>query len=117
MSERKHGDLISREALIKKFLHAMCHNCGDPHKEYICGICQIGAAGNLIKSAPAVDAVPVDTVAKMFCDFTGDSCACDFNGNDEWLSEVCELQDECPYPKDRFGCWKQYIKHYVERKE
>jgi hypothetical protein len=53
------NDLISREALIKKFLHAMCHNCGDPHKEYICGICQIGAAGNLIKSAPAVDAVEV----------------------------------------------------------
>lgn len=59
-----------------------------------------------------VDAVPVDTVAEMFYDFTGDSCACDFNGNDEWLSEVCELQDECPYPKDKLGCWKQYIKHY-----
>lgn len=61
---------------------------------------------------PVIDAVPVDTVAEMFYDFTGDSCACDFNGNDEWLSEVCELQDECPYPKDKLGCWKQYIKHY-----
>ena len=96
------GDLISREALLKAI------------EDYPL---VRRAMENVIDKLPAVDAVPVDTVSKMFCDFTGDSCACDFNGNDEWLSEVCELQDECPYPKYHLGCWKQYIKHYGERKE
>ena len=96
------NDLIRRSDTIKAIA-----NDGDEHWWY----------EERVNEVPAVDAVPVDTVSKMFFDFTGDSCACDFNGNDEWLPEVCELKDECPYPKDRFGCWKQYIKHYGERKE
>lgn len=65
---------------------------------------------------PAVEAVPVDIVAQMLCDAIGDPCACNVNGNDEWLPMVCDLQNECPYPKDGLGCWKQYIKHYGERR-
>ena len=106
------GDLISREALKKD----MCKICNEYYSDEPCEPSDC-IFFNSIKNAHAVDAVPVDTVSKMFFDFTGDSCACDFNGNDEWLPEVCELQDECPYPKDHFGCWKQYIKHYGERKE
>ena len=48
-------------------------------------------------------------VALILSDVFGDSCACNFNGNDEWLPEKCELLDACP---DVIGvaCWEQYLK-------
>ena len=48
-------------------------------------------------------------VALILSDVFGDSCACNFNGNDEWLPEKCELLDTCP---DVVGvaCWEQYLK-------
>lgn len=69
-----------------------------------------------IHNAPAVDVVEVDTVAEMLYRAIGDRYACDVNGNDEWLSEVCELQEQCPHPKDILGCWKQFVKHYRSEK-
>ena len=65
-----------------------------------------------IENAPTVDAVEVDTVIEMFEYMLGD-CPCNFSPVDEWLAERCELQEECPNPKDKRGCWKQFIKHYV----
>lgn len=62
--------------------------------------------------ANTVDALEVDTVIEMFEYMLGD-CPCNFSPVDEWLGERCELQDECPYPKDKRGCWKQFIKHFV----
>lgn len=72
-----------------------------------------------VNKAPTIDAVPVEAVAQMFLDFTGDKCPCNFNNNDEWLPLVCEYEAEgkCPDPDDMLGCWKQYIKHYGERKD
>lgn len=61
---------------------------------------------------PTVDAVEVDTVIEMFEYMLGD-CPCNFSPVDEWLAERCELQNECPNPKDKRGCWKQFIKHFV----
>ena len=54
-------------------------------------------------------------VALILSDAFGDSCACNFNGNDEWLTEKCELLDTCP---DVVGvaCWEQYLK-WLGRKE
>ena len=48
-------------------------------------------------------------VALILSDAFRDSCACNFNGNDEWLPEKCELLDTCP---DVVGvaCWEQYLK-------
>jgi len=57
-----------------------------------------------------------ETVAQMLCYAFGD-CPCDYSPTDEWLPEKCELQEECPNPKDKLGCWKQYIKHFEERKD
>ena len=37
-------------------------------------------------------------VAVILADTFGDDCACNFNGNDEWLPYLCELQDACPHP-------------------
>lgn len=93
-------DLISRSALLEK-----CHDWMSTLE-----------LRQMVENAPDVDALPVDIVAQMLCDAIGDPCACNINGNDEWLSEVCDFQAECPYPKDRLGCWKQYINHYGERK-
>lgn len=68
-----------------------------------------------IKNAPTIDAVALDDVAKMIDDIFG--CPCDYSPIDEWLPEVCELQDVCPSTEDGAECWKQYIKHYGERRK
>lgn len=72
---------------------------------------------NWLKKQPTVDAVEVDLIAKMLYDFTGDLCPCNYSPWDEWLSERCELQDECPNPADELGCWKQFVKLYTGRKD
>ena len=54
-------------------------------------------------------------VAVILADAFGDDCACNFNGNDEWLPYLCELQEACPHPCG-VACWEQYLK-YKDRKE
>ena len=49
-------------------------------------------------------------VAVILAEFTGDDCACNFNGIDEWLPEKCELLDACPNTCG-VACWEQYLKH------
>ena len=55
-------------------------------------------------------------VALILSDVFGDSCACNFNGNDEWLPEKCELLGTCP---DVVGvaCWEQYLKWRGQKEE
>lgn len=55
-------------------------------------------------------------VALILSDAFGDSCACNFNGNDEWLPEKCELLDTC---SDVVGvaCWEQYLKWRGQKEE
>ena len=68
--------------------------------------------------APTVDAVEVDTVAEMLAYVHGDECACNFGCHDEWLSMVCDYAEtECPHPTEPNGCWKQFVKHWGERKD
>lgn len=49
-------------------------------------------------------------VAKIIAEIVGDNCACNINGNDEWLPEKCELADSCT---DVVGvtCWEQYLRY------
>ena len=49
-------------------------------------------------------------VACILAEATGDDCACNVNGNDEWLAFCCELQDVCPHTVG-VACWEQYLKH------
>jgi len=58
----------------------------------------------------------VHDVALILSDAFGDSCACNFNGNDEWLPEKCELLDTCP---DVVGvaCWEQYLKWLGQKED
>jgi hypothetical protein len=105
--------LIDANALLAemdKFANPMPNQSGH---NFLCGI---STAITEIEDAPTVDAVPVETVAEMFEYFLGD-CPCNYSPTDVWLSECCELQEECPYPADEHGCWKQFIKHWGERRE
>ena len=58
----------------------------------------------------------VHQIACMLADIFKDRCACNYNGNDEWLPKVCDLADtSCP---DTFGvaCWEQFVANYDKRK-
>jgi hypothetical protein len=71
----------------------------------------------------AADVVEVEKVAEMLRAMFDDDCACNYNGNDEWLPHVCEYGcTECPDAPEENGCWKQFVKHFLakmdgERKE
>lgn len=53
-------------------------------------------------------------VAEILADVFGDPCACNLNGNDEWLPDHCEMGDACPSPAG-VACWEQYLKHLDKR--
>ena len=55
------------------------------------------------------------TVACLLAELFDDTCACNYNGIDEWLPEKCELLDSCPNPVG-VACWEQYLKHRAERR-
>ena len=59
--------------------------------------------------ANTVKAYTAHEVAVIIADLFGDSCACNFNGIDEWLPEYCELLDACPNTCG-VACWEQYLK-------
>ncbi len=52
----------------------------------------------------------LDEVAEILANLYGDDCACNCSGNDEWLPQYCKYADtECPVPKEKHGCWKQFL--------
>ena len=55
-------------------------------------------------------------VAGIIADLFGDTCACNFNGIDEWLPYLCELQEACPNPRG-VACWEQYLKYKDQKEE
>lgn len=94
---------------IKRDAALSAVDCGNLHK----GI--VDALQENIEAIPAADVVEVDAVFEML-DYTLGDCPCNYSPTDEWLPEVCELQDECPDPKEKYGCWRQFIKHFRSRK-
>lgn len=71
----------------------------------------------LLEIQPTIDAEAVrhgrtytaHEVAEILADEFGDTCACNLNGNDEWLPMKCELLDACPNPVG-VACWEQFLK-------
>ncbi len=96
------SDLISRSALLAEYDRV---HVGEP-----------GGARKMIAEAPAVDAIPIDTVAEMLAELFGEECCCNYNGIDEWLPMLCEHSDTCPDTMGKNGCWKQFIKHWRVKK-
>lgn len=57
----------------------------------------------------------LEMVAEILAEQFGDECACNFNGNDEWLPEVCQYENTCPNPPERLGCWMELLRHKYRR--
>lgn len=54
-------------------------------------------------------------VACLLAEATGDNCACNVNGNDEWLPFECiYAQQECPNVEGA-ACWEQWLAHREEK--
>lgn len=68
------------------------------------------------KVSPAQPEWNNHTVACLLADLFDDACACNYNGNDEWLPEKCEVIDSCPNPVG-VACWEQFLKHKEKRNE
>lgn len=56
------------------------------------------------------------TVACLLAELFDDTCACNYNGIDEWLPKKCEVIDSCPNPVG-VACWEQFLMHRTERNE
>ena len=112
------GDMISRQAAID----ALCSVCGvDCDKsEFVYN----GKQEDQVILCPehyALTQLPSaqsewnnHTVACLLAELFDDTCACNYNGIDEWLPEKCDVIDSCPNPVG-VACWEQYLKHRVER--
>lgn len=110
------SDLISREALLAT-LNDLEATGG--HKYYLKGANDVlhDIMPQILADAPAVDAIPIDTVAEMLAELFGDECCCNYNDIDEWLPFLCEHSDTCPDVIGKNGCWKQFIKHWRAKKD
>ena len=65
-----------------------------------------------LPSAQAERKYTLEEVAEILASVIGDECACNINGIDEWLPERCkytEIAEECPHPKEKHGCWMQFL--------
>lgn len=73
-----------------------------------------------INSLPSVTPQPKigwnnHQIACMLADLFGDACACNYNGIDEWLSELCDFKDTCCPNPVGVACWEQFLKHSQSR--
>ena len=53
----------------------------------------------------------LELVAEILAEQFGDECACNFNGNDEWLPMMCHYGDVCPDPPEHLGCWMELLRN------
>ena len=77
----------------------------------------VNAAIDIIIAVPSAQPEPEwnnHTVACLLAELFGDTCACNYNGIDEWLPEKCEVIEACPNPVG-VACWEQFLKHRAER--
>lgn len=103
--------LIDANALLEHFKFRISSESLASHSIYLQTISDcVEIARRIISEAPTVKAYTAHEVAEILADVFTDSCACNFNGNDEWLPEKCELLSSCPNP-DGVACWEQFLKY------
>ena len=69
-----------------------------------------------IDDQPTADVVEVKKVAEILRTMFDDDSACNYNGIDEWLPMKCKYAEtDCPMPKERLGCWKEFVKHFLAK--
>jgi len=54
----------------------------------------------------------VHQIACMLADIFKDRCACNYNGNDEWLPKVCDFAETCCPDPVGVACWEQFVANY-----
>lgn len=54
----------------------------------------------------------VHQIACMLADIFKDNCACNYNGNDEWLPKVCDFAETCCPDPVGVACWEQFVANY-----
>lgn len=96
-------DLISRQAAIDAVIKRDA-NCGIDSAEVLKLLPSAQTEWNNHK------------VACLLAELFDDTCACNYNGIDEWLPGKCELLDSCPNPVG-VACWEQFLKHKAEEGE
>ena len=115
------SDLISREALVEYLRRDFGYHFplydGSRLGTTQLLVTREDVISAILHNIPAVDAIPIDDVAEMLAELFGEECCCDYNGIDEWLPFLCEYSDTCPETIGKNGCWKQFIKHWKERKK
>ena len=111
------GEYIERGATCKDCLHyCVCKDTWADENWGDNALREMFSPKGCENYRPAADAVEVDKVAEMLRLSFGDDCACNFNGNDEWMWEKCKYAEmDCPYPKDDNGCWKEFVKHFIAK--
>jgi len=102
------SDLIDRAAAIDELhMHLMYRMATESNKQRL---------DAWINNLPSVQPEWNNhTVACMLAELFDDTCACNYNGIDEWLPEKCEVIDACPNPVG-VACWEQFLKHRAERR-
>ena len=96
-----------KEALIKE-TRAACYAGISPE--------ELAHAKDLLAAEKDGKLYTSHDVAVILANAIGDDCACNINSNDEWLPQLCELQEACPEPVG-VACWEQYLKHRAEAEE
>ena len=64
---------------------------------------------------PSNEPLTLEWVAKVLAEQCRDECACNLNGNDEWLPMVCQYQAACPDPHEHLGCWMELLRRKYRR--
>ena len=64
---------------------------------------------------PKNEPLTLEMVAEILSEQFGDECACNVNGNDEWLPMMCRYGDVCPYPPEHLGCWMELLRNKYRR--
>ena len=105
--------LVALEKLKKEHEYAD----GDDRYPFVYGaLTGVRQSEAYVESIPAADVVEVDKVAEMLRTMFDDDCACNYNGNDEWLTTKCKYAEtDCPTPEDNLGCWKEFVKHFLAK--
>ena len=109
------SDLISRQDAIDAFgLSEKTRKYGGDHSGYDTRM--LYEIQDILEGLPSAQLEWNNhTVACLLAELFDDTCACNYNGIDEWLPEKCELLDSCPNPVG-VACWEQYLKHRAERR-
>lgn len=73
------------------------------------------AADHPITIDPPNEPLTLEEVAEILAEQFGDECACNVNGNDEWLPMMCHYGDVCPDPPEHLGCWMELLRNKYRR--